>query len=84
MKPKKGKQSICDTCTEVCKATHGREECCLYKPKKGKGRCEWKVRNFFKDDDVSDTSCGYSHVEGMSKSTFKFCPYCGKPIKKGV
>lgn len=25
-------KNICDTCTEVCKATHPRESCTLYKP----------------------------------------------------
>jgi hypothetical protein len=48
------------------------------------GYCEWK---YWQPCEMNtwDTSCGEAHcmIEGgIQENKYKFCPYCGKPIKE--
>ncbi len=53
---------------------------------KGKGGCEYtQTRNSFSFGQLFSTSCGIEVAtkDGMNQQRFKFCPFCGQPIKEG-
>lgn len=42
--------------------------------------CEWQAD----DDGTWDTGCGEKHVfevDGPRENNYRFCPYCGRPLK---
>ena len=49
------------------------------------GFCEWKLNDYFHEDDYYDTSCGETGCfmeGGIKDNNYKYCPYCGKEIKE--
>lgn len=45
--------------------------------------CDWKM-NDIGDWDYFNTSCGqaqYFGSDGITENNYKYCPFCGKPIK---